>query len=147
MCIRVNLQNNAVDSQENRNCIVRQQHNAAQGIQTKRNEISQMPGEHSYLSQSEYGLFTAVLSTSRSQRPGAFRPALSQLNSAHTILPYLFETNFNVMLFSIPRSTMWKFTSQFNDQNWMAVWFYIFTHIPDVCCIPFHPTLPLHITI
>lgn len=57
MCIRVNLQNNAVDSQETRNCIVQQQRNAAQqGIQAKRNEISQMPGEHSYLAQSEYGL-------------------------------------------------------------------------------------------
>lgn len=53
MCIRMNLQNNAVDSQKHRKCMVQQQHNASQGIQAKRNEISQMPGEHSDLSQSE----------------------------------------------------------------------------------------------
>jgi len=49
----MNLQNNAVDSQKHRKCMVQQQHNASQGIQAKRNEISQMPGEHSDLSQSE----------------------------------------------------------------------------------------------
>jgi hypothetical protein len=38
MCIRVNLQNNAVDSQKHRNCMVQQQHNATQGMQAKWNK-------------------------------------------------------------------------------------------------------------
>ena len=53
--MRVNLQNNAADSHKRKNCMVQQQHNAAKGIQAKRNEISQMPGEHSDIAQSEYG--------------------------------------------------------------------------------------------
>jgi len=72
---------------------------------------------------------------------------MPKLNSVQTILPYLFELNFNVMLISVPRSPMWKFFSNFYDQNWTAVCVYILLHISYACCIPSHSTLPLHITI